>query len=91
MKNSIEYIGGIVGTALSSASWLADMENVVSMICAIIGLIITFITCVIIPIWKKIIKAKKDGIITPEEVEDIIKTTKNGLEKVKDKTKKGGK
>ena len=88
MDNTTKLLGGIFGSALSSAAWLADMESIVSMVCAILGIIITVTTCCIIPIWKKIRDAKKDGVITPEEAEDIAKTAKDGIDIIENMTKK---
>lgn len=85
MRNSEKLIGGIFGSILSSTAWLSDMENIVSMVCAILGILITIVTCIILPLWKKIREAKKDGIITPEEVEDITNTLKDGLDVIKPK------
>lgn len=86
--NDTKLLGGIFGSALSSAAWLADMESIVSMVCAILGIIITVTTCCIIPLWKKIRDAKKDGAITPEEAEDIAKTAKDGIDIIENITKK---
>ena len=61
MSESEKLLGALIGNAVSTAGWLQDMENIVSIICCIAGLIITLITCVIVPVWKKIAEAKKDG------------------------------
>lgn len=82
--------GGAVGTVLSLAGTglsVTDLQQIISIICTIIGLLITIITAVIIPVWKAIRDAKKDGKITPEELEDITKTAKDGIDKIEDELK----
>ena len=58
MNNSEKLVGAIIGNTIATAGWLQDMENIVSIVCCIAGFIITLITCVIVPVWKKIIEAK---------------------------------
>lgn len=88
MNTQKELIGGICGTILSSAGMWADIESIVSIVCAVVGLIITIVTCVVIPVWKKVRDAKKDGAIDPEEAEDIANTMKDGIDRINDKIKK---
>lgn len=88
MDNTYKFVGGITGTVISSAGWLADMENIVSMVCAIIGLLVTIVTCVIVPVWRKIAKASEDGKVTPDEVADIANTLKDGISKIDHKEDK---
>lgn len=80
-----EFIGGVVGTsvcgvAVSTAT--TELQSVVSIICTIVGLLITIATTIVIPLIKKIIKAKEDGKVTIEEVEDIVTTAKDGIDKL---------
>lgn len=82
MNNTEKLCGALIGNVVSTAGWLQDMENIVSIICCIAGFIITLITCVIVPVWKKILDAKKDGKITPDELEGIADTLQDGLEKI---------
>ena len=69
-----KFIGSVVGNFLSilgvslSEQSLENLEHVMSIVCMVIGLLITIITAVIIPLirwWKE---AKKDGKIDEEEV-----------------------
>ena len=85
MNETSKWCGAIIGNALATAGWLQDMENIVSIICCILGLIITFITCVIVPVWKKILEAKKDGKITPDELGEIADTLQDGVNSIKPK------
>ena len=82
MNESEKLLGALIGNAVSTAGWLQDMENIVSIVCCIAGLIITLITCVIVPVWKKIAEAKKDGVITPDELDEIADTLQDGIDSI---------
>ena len=82
MSESEKLLGALIGNAGSTAGWLQDMENIVSIVCCIAGLIITLITCVIVPVWKKIAEAKKDGVITPDELGEIADTLQDGIDSI---------
>ena len=82
MNETEKLCGALIGNAVSTAGWLQDMENIVSIICCIAGLIITLITCVIVPVWKKIAEAKKDGKITPDELDEIADTLQDGIDSI---------
>lgn len=77
---TVGTILGVAGTGLS----VTELQQIISMACTIVGLLITVITAVVIPVWKELREAKKDGKITPEEMEDIAKTTKDGIDKIQD-------
>ena len=82
MSESEKLCGALIGNVVSTAGWLQDMENIVSIVCCIAGLIITLITCVIVPVWKKIAEAKKDGVITPAELGEIADTLQDGIDSI---------
>lgn len=82
MSESEKLLGALIGNAVSAAGWLQDMENIVSIVCCIAGLIITLITCVIVPVWKKIAEARKDGVITPDELGEIADTLQDGMDSI---------
>ena len=88
MSNSDKLFGALIGNVVATVGWLQDMENIVSIVCCIVGLVITVITCVIIPVWKKILDAKKDGKITPDELGEIADTLQEGTDKIKPGDKK---
>lgn len=75
---------GTAGTILSSAGITSaqEVESITSIVCTLLGLLITITSCLIIPLIKKIIRARKDGVVTPDEVNDIIDTLDEGLKKV---------
>ena len=87
MSESEKLLGALIGNAVSTAGWLQDMENIVSIVCCIAGLIITLITCVIVPVWKKIADAKKDGVLTPDELDGIANTLQDGLDQINKENK----
>ena len=87
MSESEKLLGALIGNAVSTAGWLQDMENIVSIVCCIAGLIITLITCVIVPVWKKIADAKKDGVITPDELDEIADALQDGLDQINKENK----
>lgn len=74
---------GLTGSLISLAGInMGEIESIVSIVCGIVGLFITIMGVIVIPVWKKIRDAKKDGKIEPEEVEDIVNALKNGMDKI---------
>lgn len=82
MSNTDKICGAIIGNVVATAGWLQDMENIVSIVCCIAGFLITLVTCVIVPVWKKIQEARKDGVITPDELDEIADTLQNGIDSI---------
>ena len=81
-----KLIGGIVGTAISMTGYTISLDTVnqiVSIICSVLGILITFISVVVIPFIKKWKAAKEDGKVTVEEIEDIIDDTKKNIDEFK--------
>ena len=82
-----KLIGGLFGTSLSASSIAlssAELDHIVSITTAILGVIIVLITSVIIPTISKIKKAKEnDGKIDKEEAKEIAETISNGIDDVK--------
>ena len=87
MSESEKLLGALIGNVVSTAGRLQDMENIVSIVCCIAGLIITLITCVIVPVWKKIADAKKDGVLTPDELDGIADALQDGLDQINKENK----
>lgn len=82
------------GTAISAVGAglsVTELQAIVSMIATIIGLLITIITGVVIPVIKKWKKAKEDGKVTVDEAIDIIEAAKDGLDKAKEEIGKNPK
>lgn len=87
MNNTEKLCGALIGNVVATAGWLQDMENIVSIVCCILGFMITLVTCVIVPVWKKIAKAKEDGKITPDELQEITDALKDGIDNIKKEDK----
>lgn len=82
-ENIKSGIIGLTGSLISLTGInMGEIESIVSIVCGIVGLFITIMGVIVIPVWKKIRDAKKDGKIEPEEVEDIVNTLKNGMDKI---------
>ena len=88
MDNVKSFIGGVSGSAVSFLGLsLEDADHIVGIICGVVGLIITIISTVIVPLLRRIKKAKADGKITLDEVSDIIESTTEDIKKVNDNIK----
>lgn len=85
-----KLVGSIVGNILSifgvtlSDQSLENLDHVMSIVCMVIGIAITIITAIIIPLIKWWKKAKEDGKITRDELQDGIDIAKGGIDSVKD-------
>lgn len=88
-------IMGLVGTALSATGAslsIGEIQQIISIAITIIGFIISVLIPLGVKLYKKIKEAKKDGVITIDEVQDIANTGKeiiNKTESVIDEIKKG--
>ena len=82
-----EFLGGILGTALSATGTATQTNEVLQTISLIITILGGIITLIVIPLltWYK--NAKKDGKITSDEIQEGVKIVQDGLENLKDKNK----
>ena len=89
MVNHESLVGGTVGTIISALAINVDnlrsIESIVAITCTSLGLLITIITSLIIPLCKWYARSKKDGKISADEVVDGVETLKDGLQNLKDK------
>lgn len=89
MVNHESLVGGTVGTMISALAINVDnlrsIESIVAITCTSLGLLITIITSLIIPLCKWYARSKKDGKISADEVVDGVETLKDGLQNLKDK------
>lgn len=84
--DSEALVGGTFGSLVSlSGMTMQEANYIVNIICAVVGMLITIITAVIIPVVKWYRKAKEDGKITADEIQEGAETLANGLEEVEDK------
>ena len=94
MAEDGKLIGGMAGTAISAVGAglsVTELQAIVSIIATVIGLLITIITGVVIPVIKKYKKAKEDGEVTVDEAIDMIETAADGLNKAKEEIDKNHK
>lgn len=90
MINVKNTIAGLIGSALSLVGVgisTDKLDHIVSIICAVIGLLITITISVIIPFAKWWKKAKKDGKIDEEELDELSTILKDGKENIENKKK----
>ena len=88
MDNVKSFIGGVGGSAVSFLGLsLEDADHIVGIVCGVVGLLITIISTVILPLLRRIKKAKEDGKITLDEVTNIIESTTEDIKKVNDNIK----
>lgn len=85
-ENGGKLISGTIGTMVSFLGYslsLDEINQLVSIICSILGIIITFIGVVVVPFIRKVKEAKSDGKVTIDEVGDIVEDTKRNLDDFK--------
>ena len=83
-----EVTGGIIGTIVSGVGTGLQTNEVlqtISIVLTIIGTLIT-ITMALLNWYNK---AKKDGKITKDEIEEGAKIIKDGVDEIKEQVKKG--
>lgn len=74
-----KVVCGVVGTAVGAVGTglsITELQAIISIIITVSGFIISVIVPLIIKLVKKIKKAKEDGKIDKEELEDIVSTGK---------------
>lgn len=89
MVNHESLVGGTVGTMISALAINVDnlrsIESIVAITCTSLGLLITIITSLIVPLVKWYARSKKDGKISTDEVVDGVETLRDGLKDIQDK------
>ena len=78
---------GLLGTAISATGAsisVNELQAIISIIVTVLGFLISVVIPLGVKLYKKIKKAKEDGVITKEEKEDIINTIEEGIEDIKD-------
>lgn len=94
MGDTGKGIGGIIGTIISFsglAITTEELANIISIVSGIVGLVITLCSIVVIPFIKWIVKSKKDGKITEEELDELKGLVDEAKEELKKNKKEGGK
>ena len=91
MTISKSSVGSLISSAITILCGAVDTESIESIILLTIG-IISAIVSLGFNIWSWYVKAKSDGKITSDEIDELNKTVKTGTDDVKnaieDKTSK---
>ena len=90
MINVKNTIGGLIGATISAVGLAVSSEtldHIVSIICSILGVLITLIVCIIIPVIKWWRKAKEDGKIDNEELDELGQILQSGEDDLNNKKK----
>ena len=82
-KETLGGVGGIMISALGTGIQTNELLQTISLILTIIGTIITIVMA-LLSWWNR---AKKDGKITKEELEDALEIVKEGADELKDLNK----
>lgn len=93
MNNSTKFLFAGLGNTISVAGIVVaeSVYYVVSIICAVIGLLITITTCLLIPLLKWLKKAREDGKIDENELDELSQILKEGQNEIGEKVKKNKK
>lgn len=92
--NKSSIIGGTIGTILSATGTAMQTSEVLQIISLVVTIIGAIISMIVVPLVTWYQKAKKDGKITAEEINEGVKTLQEGIDdtqKVIDEHTKGGK
>ena len=84
MMNNDRIIAGLCGTAISATGAslsVGEIQSIVSILITILGFVISVLIPLGIRLIKKLKEAKKDGVITKEEIIDIASTGKEIIDK----------
>ena len=87
VSNAFGNVLSILGVVLTQEQ-LESVEKITAIICMVLGLLITIISSIIIPLVKWWRKAKKDGKITKEEIKEGMDIISDGFNDLEDKLKK---
>ena len=82
-----EFIGGIVGTILSSTGAIANLNEWLTIVSTVITILGGILTLIIIPLVSWYRRAKEDGKITTDELKEGADIIKNGVEDLKEQNK----
>lgn len=88
-------IGSVIGNILSilgvalNEGQLDTAESIISIVCMVIGLLITIFSAVIIPLVKWYKNAKQDGIIDESELDELSDILDKGNEEIQKHNVKG--
>lgn len=77
-------IAGLCGTAVSATGAslsVGEIQSIVSIVITVLGFLISVFIPLCVKLVKKITEAKKDNVITKDELIDIVDTGKEIIDK----------
>lgn len=80
-----EFIGGLVGGSLGAVGTATQTNELLQTISLIITIIGAIISMIVVPLVSWYQKAKADGKITKEEIQEGVDIIKNGVEVLQNK------
>ena len=86
--NLRNLITGGVGTALSAVGTATQTEHILQIISLVITIIGGIVTFILMPLLAWFKEAKKDGHIDADELNEALKTIKDGSAKVEEEINK---
>lgn len=82
MDNRILFgLGGTAISGIGASLSISELQGIISIVITILGFIISVLIPLCFKFYNKIKDAKKDGVITKEEIEDIANTGKEIIDK----------
>ena len=91
---SSKIIGSVLGNIVSiigvslTADQINTAESIISIICMVVGLTITIVSAIIIPLIRWFKKASKDGKIDDDEIEEGLKIIEDGTKAIEEQLPK---
>ena len=80
-----EFVGGLIGGSLGAVGTATQTNELLQTISLIITIIGAIISMIVVPLVSWYQKAKADGKITKEEIQEGVDIIKNGIENLSDK------
>ncbi len=83
-ETTIMGIAGTCVSAIGASISVTELQAIISIIVTVLGFLLGVVLPWILKIVKKVKDAKKDGVVTDEEKEDIINTIGEAGKDIKD-------
>lgn len=83
-ETTIMGIAGTCVSAIGASISVTELQAIISIIVTVLGFLLGVVLPWVLKIVKKVKDAKKDGVVTEEEKEDIINTIGEAGKDIKD-------